>query len=258
MLLGPARDLMDRRQPAQDLLAALPDRGVEAAGEELRKTVRERADVGRDRHLVVVEDHEQVGAGAPGVVQGLERHAAGEPAVADDRDHLAGARGAPGRDRHARRRADGGARVADPEGVVGALVALRERRDAFPLAHRVHPVAPARQDLVGIALVSHVPDDPVVRGVVQVVEGDGELDRPEPGREMAAGPRDAVDEVPAELPGHVAQSALRQPPEILRGVDRREQGVVRVGAHAVVLSRPERPLRAAIIGTGRDAGQARR
>jgi hypothetical protein len=43
-----------------------------------------RADVGRDRHLVVVEHDDDVAVGVPGVVEPFVRQAAGERPVADD------------------------------------------------------------------------------------------------------------------------------------------------------------------------------
>jgi hypothetical protein len=42
----------------------------------------------RDRHLVVVEQHDEPRAEVPGVVERLERHAAGQGPVADDRHHV--------------------------------------------------------------------------------------------------------------------------------------------------------------------------
>ena len=49
----------------------------------------QRADRRRDRHVVVVEDDEQVGIGDTGIVQRLEGHAGRHRAVADDGDDLA-------------------------------------------------------------------------------------------------------------------------------------------------------------------------
>ena len=75
------------------------------------------------------------------------------------------------------------------------------------------------EDLVRVALMPDIPDDAIVRCVVQVVKRDGELDGAEAGREMAAGLGDAVDEIPAEFPRHVAQRALGQLAEIRRSPD---------------------------------------
>ena len=93
--------------------------------------------------------------------------------------------------------------MTDAESVVGALAALGKRRDAAPLAHRVHLIAPSGENLVRVALVSDVPHDAIVRRVVEIVEGDREFDRPETGREVAAGLGDALDEIPAEFPDNL-------------------------------------------------------
>ena len=204
VLLGTACDLLNRWHSAEDLLAALLDGRVQTAREELGETVRERTDVRRNRHLVVVEHDKQVGAGTSGVVQGLERHAAGETPVTDDGNDLAIATGTLRRNRHSGCRADRCTRMADPERVVRALAAFGKWRYPPPFAHRVHLVAPPGQDLVGVALMPDVPDDAIARCVVQIMECDGELDCAETGREVAAGLGDAVDEISAKLPGYAA------------------------------------------------------
>jgi hypothetical protein len=50
-----------------------------------------------------------------------------------------------------------------------------------------HALAAAGQDLVGVGLVADVPDQPVVRRVEDVMQGDGQFDRAEVGRQVAAG-----------------------------------------------------------------------
>ena len=90
----------------------------------------------------------------------------------------------------------------------------------------MHLVAASGENLVRVALVSDIPDDAIVRGVVEIVQCDGELDRAETGREVTARTGDALDEVSAQLPGYVAQRPLRQTAEIRRRPDRTEQGIV--------------------------------
>ena len=262
VLLGAARELLHWRHPAEDLPSAFLDRGVETAREELGETVGERPDVRRDRHLVVVEHDEHVGAGAPGVIQGLERHAAGEASVADDGDDLAIAPGALRRDRHPRCRPDRRTRVADPEGVVGALAALGKRRDASPLAYRVHLIATPGENLVRVALMADIPDDAVVRGVVEKMKRDGELDRSEPGREVSAGARDALDKIPAELPGDFGEGPFGYPAQICRRIDAGEHGIVRCRSHGPIpvwhfMKRNERlPSRRPLSGEAGTQGKA--
>ena len=89
------------------------------------------------------------------------------------------------------------------EGVVLALVAARKAGDAAELAQRGHALAPAGQDLVRIGLVAHVPDQPVVRRVEDVMQRDRELDRAEVRRQMAAGLRHALEDELAQLDGEL-------------------------------------------------------
>ena len=96
------------------------------------------------------------------------------------------------------------------EGVVLALVALREARQAEVLAQRRHALAAAGQDLVRIGLVADVPDDAVVRGVEHVVQRDRQLDGAEVGRQVAAGFRDRFEQELAQFVGQRGQLGARQ------------------------------------------------
>ena len=96
------------------------------------------------------------------------------------------------------------------ERVVFALGALGEAGQPVLLAQRADAVAAAGQDLVRIGLVADVPDQPVVRRVEDVVQRDGQLDDAEPGAQMAAGVRDGVDQLSAQLVRQLRQVAFRQ------------------------------------------------
>ncbi len=95
-----------------------------------------------------------------------------------------------------------------------------------PAAHpqRANAVAPAGQDLVRIGLVTDVPDQAVVRRVEHVVQGNGELDHPQAGAEMAAGDRDRVDGLLAQLVRQLAQLPALEPAQISRRLDQVEEG----------------------------------
>ena len=81
-------------EPLLDALARLPEPGLEPDAVEV---ARQRADVRRDRHAVVVEDDDERRAEAAGLVDRLERDAAGHGAVADHRDDLRRPRPSPAR-----------------------------------------------------------------------------------------------------------------------------------------------------------------
>ena len=95
------------------------------------------------------------------------------------------------------------------ERVVFAFGALGETGQPAALANGADAVAPAGQDLVRIGLMADIPDQPVMRRVEDVVQRHGQLDHAEPRAEMAAGDRDRVDQLGAQLVGDLPQIRLR-------------------------------------------------
>jgi len=62
------------------------------------------------------------------------------------------------------------------KGIVGAFGPLGETGQTTLLPQRAHTVAAARQDLVRIALMPHVPDQLVMRCVENRMQGHRQLD----------------------------------------------------------------------------------
>ncbi len=206
-----------RRQYA---LADVLGGGVELARQQARQVAIERADRRRDRHVVVVQDDQEVHVVFDArIVQRLERHAGGHGAVADDGDGVAVFTLDLGRCGHAERGRDRGRRVGGAERVVLAFVALREARQAIQLAQRRHAAAAAREDLVRIGLVADVPDDAVARRVVHIVQRDGQFDRAQVGRQVAARFRDRLEQELAQLLGQWRELGARQLAQVGRVVD---------------------------------------
>lgn len=114
--------------------------------------------------------------------------------------------------------------MADAEGVVLALCAAREGRQAVLLAQGAHQLAAFGEDLVRIGLVADVPDQAIVRSVEDVVQGDGQLDHAEAGAEMTAGLPDGIQQVLAQLVGQGFQVRLAQPAQFGRRRGAVEQG----------------------------------
>jgi hypothetical protein len=79
------------------------------------------------------------------------------------------------RDRHPERRRERGRGVARAERVELRLVAPQEAGEPAVLLDRRQLFAAARQNLVRVSLVAHVPDEPVARRVERVMERDGQL-----------------------------------------------------------------------------------
>ena len=107
--------------------------------------------------------------------------------------------------------------------VVLALVTFGKACQATGLAQAVHLVTPTGEDFVRIGLVTHVPDQAVVRRVEHVVQGDGELDRAQIGTQVAPGFGHAVDQVSAQFIGQRGQLGRRQTPHIGRRLNAVEQ-----------------------------------
>ena len=172
-----------------DLTHDLAQAMIAAAGDAAREIGRQRADRRRDRHVVVVEHHDQAGIHRAGIVHGLVSHAGRHRAVADHGDDVVLLALQVARDRHAEAGGDRGRGMRGAERVVFALGALGEAGEAVALAQRADAIAASGQDLVRIGLVADVPDQPVGRRIENVMQRDGELDHAEAGAEMAAGRR---------------------------------------------------------------------
>ncbi len=227
VFLGAFGQFADRRRHRQDFFTG-PARGrVELARHQSRQIIVERADVGRNRHVVVVQHHQQGQVGGAGVVERFERHAGGHRAVADHRDRtLAGAGLAKGL-HHPERSRNRGAGMADAEGVVFAFGTARKPGNAAGLAQPGHRRATAGEDLVHVALMADIPDDAIRRRVEHIVQGQGQFHRAQIRGEMAAGLRDRADQEVAQF--------LRQPGQIGRGqgaqIGWRVQGVEQRRGH---------------------------
>ena len=207
------------RHALGDLLADLAQRRVGAPRDQPRQIGRQRADGGRDRHLVVVEDDDQPRVHRAGVVHRLIGHAGRHRAVADHRDHVALLAGEIARDRHAEAGRDRGGGMRGAEAVVFALGALGETGETAAHAQRTDTVAPAGQDLVRIGLMADVPDDAVVGRVEHVVQRAGQFHDAEPGAEMPAGHRDGVDHFGAQFVGNLRQVFLVDAAQVSGGLD---------------------------------------
>src|SRR5690606_19410355 len=81
---------------------------------------------------------------------------------------------------------------------------------AILLAQGGHAPATAGEDLVRVGLMPHVPDQPVVRRVEDVVQGNGQLDDAEAGAKVTAGLADAEEQLLAQLIGQLFQFRFAQ------------------------------------------------
>ena len=219
------------RQFLADRFGAVAQGAVGLAGNEAGEIGAHGAGRRGDRHVVVVEDDDEAGVERAGVVHRLVGHAGAHGAVADDRDDVVGGARQIAGHGHAEAGRDRGRGVAGAERVVFALGALGKARQAAFLPDGAHRLAAAGEELVRIGLMADVPDQPVVRGVEDVVQGDGELDDAEAGAQMPAGLGDGVDEVGAQFVGDLSQLAFLEFSQVGRRLDAIEQRGRRLVGH---------------------------
>ena len=148
------------------------------------------------------------------MVQCLKRHACRQPAIAYDGDTLALAAAVARRDGHAQGAADRRARVAHAKRVIAALIAFRKRRQSVVLPDGMQPFAAPSEDLVPVSLVAHVPDQPVLRRIVDIMQGNGQFHRAQAGGKMAAVAARPMQQEGAHLLRQRLQLIFRQTPQI--------------------------------------------
>ena len=210
-LVGAPRHLLERTwEAARHLGHQVAQRQERPRGDQTRQVSAHGADGRRDRHVVVVQHHDHVGAAGAGVVHGLVGHAGAHGAVADDGDDLPVLALQPARHRHSQPGRNRGRGMGGAERVVLAFGAAGESGKAATLANRANPVAAAGEDLVGISLMADIPDQPITWRVEHRVEGHGQLDHAERGAEVAAGDGNRFDRLGAQLRGERLQLFRRQ------------------------------------------------
>ena len=184
--------------------------------------VIQRADVFRDRHLVVVQHHQHIGFDIARVVHCFKRHTRSNGAIANHADGttLLVLFACGNRNTNAggnRRRG-----VADAQHVILALAAPWERMQATFLTDGANFIAATGQNFVWIGLVTDVPDKLVERRVIDIVQRHGELHRAKPGGEVSAGTAHAVEQVTTQLVTQLRQALFWQQAQFLSGIDQRQ------------------------------------
>ena len=201
--VGAGADGRDAGDRALHVLAQAGEPRVEAEAIEVEL---KGADVGLDRHLVVVQHDDERRAQLPGLVHRFEGDPAREGPIAQHADDAAvGVPGEPRALHQAQTVADRCRGVPRADDVVLRLKAAGKPGEAAVLADGVEALGPPGDDLVGVRLMADVPDDLVARARQDAVQRDRELDRAEAGGQMAADLADARQDHLAYLVGEVLE-----------------------------------------------------
>ena len=151
------------------------DAVVETAGKDAVQAFTEGADVRRNRHLVVVQDDQQLFAGRRDVVESLPG------------DGTAGLVFQFLRLRGAQRLRDGDARMAGVDDIGGRFLRSCEARTTVDGTQFFKGFLPSRQQLVGVGLMADIEKQTILPVEIEILmECDGQFDGAEAGGEMAA------------------------------------------------------------------------
>ena len=91
--------------------------------------------------------------------------------------------------------------MADTEGVIVTFGTVREGMQAAFLADGWQALAAPGQDLMRVGLMADIPNQFLRRRVVDIVQGNGQLNDAQTGAKMAAGLTDAVKQKGTQLIG---------------------------------------------------------
>ncbi|MPM40082.1 hypothetical protein SDC9_86720 [bioreactor metagenome] len=209
-----AEDACVKRAHQSALKADIP-----LAGAHVDEHTVQRTDILGNRHLVVVENHDQRHVGLPRVVKPLKRQPARECAVADKGNCRAFLAEQLFRARHAERGGDCRRGMPRIKRVVLALLTFGKTRKTVLLSKGTKRLPATRDDLMRIGLMSHVKNNLVGRAVKRAMHGDDELHRAKARCEMPAAARYIFNHILANLRRQSGQFTILEMLKILKGIN---------------------------------------
>jgi hypothetical protein len=91
------------------------------------------------------------------------------------------------------------------------------------LSQGIKSIASSSEQLVGVCLVSHVPDDFVFGGIKNIEEGNGQFNNAQAGSKVASRSGHRFDNDLTDFPGQFGQFRPRELFQILRRIDLAEK-----------------------------------
>ena len=153
-------------------------------GHESVEVGGEGAHIRGNRHLIIIQDHDQIPIDMARLIEAFKGKACGHRPVSDDGDDLSSFVLVPEGFSHSKGRRDGCPAVARIEGIVRTLLPLRKPADPSVLPQGMKTILSSRQELMGITLMPHVPDQLVPRKIEDIMQGKGQLHDPQIGGKM--------------------------------------------------------------------------
>ena len=239
--LHPADELnqmMAARQMAQKELDMSLKSVVAAPGDEFRQAGGDGPDTFRDRHLVVVDNQDEMPLMPPDIVQSFKRDAVAKRAVADHRNNpgllVAIILQRRGESHRGRKRGTG---VSRDKRIMSRFRGILESGKSAVPPDRIKRFITSGKDFVRVRLVPDIPDNLVGRRAEDPVKRHGQFNHAEVGRQMPPVFRYNGNDF---LPNFLAknfQLFLREFLHILRTLDLSEQSIHNAQRPFIILKR---------------------
>ncbi len=172
-----------------------------------------------DRHLIIVQHHDEIPLLLPGTVEGLKGHARCQSAIPDDRHHLEILSAQVSGFGHTKGSRNGGSTVPCPEGVIDTLLPFGKAADPPFLPQGLKSFLPAGNQLMGIGLVPDIPDELVPGRIKDIVQGQRQLHDPQARGQVTPCLRAHGDDLLPDLLGQTWEIPSLQSPQIGGRID---------------------------------------
>ena len=173
---------------------------VPLLGAEAGQVAAETAHIGVDRHTVIIENNDHGLPGGAGIVEPLEAEAAGHGTVADQGDNAVILVEQGSGVGHAQGHRNGVGGVACDEGIMLALIGLWKARKTAQLPQCMKQRLSPGQNLMAVALVSHIKNQTVLGGVKHPMDSHRQLHNAQVGGQMTTGFRHIFHQKVPKLP----------------------------------------------------------
>ncbi len=172
-----------------------------------------------DGHTVIIQNHDQRFSGRPCIIQPFVGQPSGQSAVADQGQHAVILSPQSSRPRHPQGHGNGVGRMARYKSVMYTLIGLWKSRQAVQLPQGGELLPPARQNLMDVALMSHIEHQPVPFSVKNPMDGNSQLHRAQIGGQMSTCFRYAPHKKLPQLLTELGKLSGRQGTDVRGGMD---------------------------------------
>lgn len=217
VILDPAEKGFDPL-PLRQITAVLLDKGLEpaiaAVGTHPSETLGQTAHLAIDGPFVIIENDNQFRIGRFDIVQGLKGQTVQQRPIADEGDDFMAFSLDVACLGVTQSRREGGAAVPYVEVIERAFSMFRKAGDATPGPEGIEDVVTAREDFIGVGLMSDIEDDAILGGIEKAQETHDKFHGAKRGGQMAPPIENHVDDPLSEFPAECRGLFGREGPQI--------------------------------------------